>query len=401
MKQVVCLFTDSLEPSGMGIHMLTLATELRKQYHLAFVCPPSPTGLPLLTRARALGCQILAAEVRGEAAAQARLCDWLQAQAVAVFHCHAGIGWEGHQGIYAAREAGVPVVIRTEHLPDLITDPYERAAYNRMLQAVDRVICVSEEAYASFLAAGVPQRQVRLVRNGIYLHSGQPDRQGVRARLGLPPRSRLVLTVARMTEQKGHRHLLETAPAVVERRPEAYFVWVGSGPLEDDLREQAHALGLDEHVRFVGQRADVTDLMAAADLFVLPSLFEGLPLAVLEAMAAGLPVVGTRICGTAEAVRDGVTGRLVEAGDAPALAAAILEVLDQPDMAAHWGAAGRQRVQQEFSAARMARDTAAIYEEALAETGRSDEERSPSPHSPLPAAAWHATAALQSDWHAS
>ena len=111
--------------------------------------------------------------------------------------------------------------------------------------------------------------------------------------------------------------------------------------------------------------------MAAADLFALPSLVEGLPLVVLEAMAAGLPVVGTRVPGTSEVVIDGVTGRLVPpgrlagCGEVAALAAAILETLQDPDLAARWGAAGQDLVEREFSAKRMARETADVYEELL------------------------------------
>jgi len=105
--------------------------------------------------------------------------------------------------------------------------------------------------------------------------------------------------------------------------------------------------------------------MAAADLFVLPSLFEGLPLVALEAMAAGLPLVGTRVCGTAEVIVDGITGCLVEANDADALSEAILGTLARPELAARWGAAGRRHVAHQFSAARMARETAAVYEELL------------------------------------
>jgi glycosyltransferase involved in cell wall biosynthesis len=124
-------------------------------------------------------------------------------------------------------------------------------------------------------------------------------------------------------------------------------------------------MGVQSRVLFLGGRADVPELMAGSDLLALPSLFEGLPLSALEAMAAGLPVVGTRVCGTSEAISDGVTGRIVEPADPQALADAILEVLQQPGLAARLGAAGRLRVKQKFGAARMARETAAIYEELL------------------------------------
>ena len=145
---------------------------------------------------------------------------------------------------------------------------------------------------------------------------------------------------------------------------------MGEGPLEGELRGRARELDLEERVLLAGRREDVPDLLATADLFVLPSLVKGLPLAMLEAMAAGLPVVGTRVCGTSEAVRDGVTGRLVEAADADALSAAILEALGNPRLAARWGAAGRSLAGSDFCAGRMAEETAGIYDELLASPRR-------------------------------
>jgi glycosyltransferase involved in cell wall biosynthesis len=112
----------------------------------------------------------------------------------------------------------------------------------------------------------------------------------------------------------------------------------------------------------VGERHDVPDLLAASDLFVLPSLFEGLPLSLLEAMAAELPVVATRVCGTAEVICSG-SGRLVQSEDPSDLAAGMLEALEHPELAASWGRAGRLRVEQEFSSARMASETDALYDQ--------------------------------------
>src|SRR5437762_1910466 len=163
MKSSLCLFTDSLEPSGLGEMMIALAAELRQDYHIAFVCPPTQAGVGLLRRAEHLGLDTLALEVRGERAAWTRLVSWLRTQAIKVLHIHAGIGWEGHHAVFAARAALTPVILRTEHLPNLITDPQEYAAYLRMAQLVDHIICVCAEGRASFVEAGVPAAKLSVV----------------------------------------------------------------------------------------------------------------------------------------------------------------------------------------------------------------------------------------------
>ncbi len=372
MRPRVCLFTASVEPSGVGEHLLTLAAELRARYDLAVVCPPHAPGRRLLARARALGVEACALDVRTERRPAATLRHWLQAQRFDLFHCHAGIFWEGALGAAIAREAGVPVV-RTEHAPHRDPTPRNVAMSGALSGAVDRLICVSAGVGASFLAIGVPAEKLRIVRNGIAPLPSRSratvDRATVRARLGLPTAARLVLTVGRLDEQKGHRTLLGAAPTVLRGAPDVRFLWVGRGPLEDELRAHLRARDLEERVQVLGRRDDVPDVLAAADLFVLPSRFEGLPLAALEAMRAGLPVVGTRVCGIDEVVRDGQTGRLVPPLDAAALASAILEALGDPRRAACWGRAGRVLVARAFGAARMARETAAIYDELL---GRRD-----------------------------
>jgi hypothetical protein len=145
-RPILCLFTDSHEPSGIGEYMLTLATELLKQYYILFVCPPTASGRQVLERAKATGCVVLALDVRGRGPDWDHLCYWLRNLSVDIFHSHADMGWEGHDGVYAAREAGVPVVLRTEHLPYPLADYHQRLAHQYLLQAVDRLICVPEEA---------------------------------------------------------------------------------------------------------------------------------------------------------------------------------------------------------------------------------------------------------------
>ena len=364
MSLHLCLFTDSTDPSGVGEHMLTLAAELQRHYRITFVCPPTLSGRRLLARASDLGLEVLALEAQfHQREALETLRAWVERRRVDIFHVHAGVGWEGFGGADAARAAGVPLVVRTEHLPYLLTHPVQRADYRRTAQVVDRIICVSEEVYNSHLRAEVPAHKLRVVRNGIRPPRRHINRTDARARLDLPARAPIVLTVGRFSEQKGHRYLLEAIPAVIAGAPDVCFVWVGQGPLEPELRQELAARGLLPHICFLGHHNDIPALMAAADLFVLPSLFEGLPLVVLEAMAAGLPVVGTRVCGTSEVVADGLTGRLVPSRDGAALAAGILEVLDRPEQAARWGAAGRRRVAESFSAARMAAETATVYQE--------------------------------------
>lgn len=390
MRRHVCLFTASPDPSGVGEHMLSLAAGLRTDYTLSFGCIPNPDSEALLQRAAALGAEILPLDGRGfrNDPPIERLTRWLREHRVDLFHLHAGIGWEGHTAVYAARDAGVAAVVRTEHLPDMITDPEERASHRHLLTAVDRLICVSQGARRSMRHAGIADAKLAVVRNGVPPLICDATGDDARARLDVPPGAPLVLTVARFTEQKGHRVLLDAIPMILERHPAARFLWAGDGPLAQDLRDETGARGLAEHVRFLGHRGDVGALLAAADLFVLPSLFEGLPLSVLEAMAAGLPVVATKTCGSDEAVLDGVTGRLAPPGDAGALAAAVNEALGHPERAAAWGVAGRLRWSREFSAARMVRETAAVYEALLSHRADQFSRVSGTPRFEQRAAAW-------------
>jgi glycosyltransferase involved in cell wall biosynthesis len=357
----VCLVTDSEEPSGLGEHMLALIGALHRHRRVVLACSSGAKVRHFLDRAIAFGVDTLALDWHGSEW-HARFAGWLSHHQIDLCHVHAGIFWEAQDIAAIAKRSGVPVVVRTEHLPFVSDDTTHRTRYAAAMRCVDQLVCVSRQARDSFVDAGMAPERIAVIRNGAPITVSSADRAAVRAALGLDQDSKIVLTVARYTEQKDHRMLLDAIPAILASEPRARFVWVGTGPLHDVLINAVRRQGLDRHVLFLGQRDDVPVLMGAADILTLPSRFEGLPLVVLEAMAAGMPVVATRVCGTEEAVRHRVTGLLVEPGWPAELAAALIAVLKNPAWAAQLGKRGRIRAQRCFSTERMARATLALYD---------------------------------------
>lgn len=216
----------------------------------------------------------------------------------------------------------------------------------------------------------IPARKLHVVQNGIrtgkFLQSKTQGEAVRRDLLGQGNDGPLMLTVARLVWFKGLDTLIDALPDVVASHKSARLAIVGDGELRDDLEAQVVRLGLKGHVIFTGERDDVPDLLAAADLFVLPSVSEGLPISLLEAMASSLPIVATDVGGIPELVVEGVNGHLTKAGDAPAMSRALLSLLDDPDKADEWGQAGLARLQSHFSQAAMVAKTEALYGTLLA-----------------------------------
>ena len=229
-------------------------------------------------------------------------------------------------------------------------------------RAASGFIAVSEDAARAVREQiRPPADRLFTIPNGVdtdrYGHA--VDAAEVRARMGIPADGPLVTVVAKLMEQKGHRVLLDALPAVLDRHPGLQVALAGEGPLRDEVASRAAALGAMVHL--VGNRTDVTDLLAASDLFVLPSLWEGLPMALLEAMASGLPVIATAVSGSRDVVVPDESGLLVPAGDAGALAAAMAALLADRDRARELGVAARRRVEEHFSARTQARRHAALF----------------------------------------
>lgn len=177
----------------------------------------------------------------------------------------------------------------------------------------------------------------------------------------LPHEGPVIGNVARLSEQKGQRHLVAAAPRVLERHPDARFVFVGDGELRGELEEEVRRRGLTGAFEFAGHVEDVPAELARMDVFALPSFFEGLCYAVIEAQAAGVPVVATPVGGIPENVVPGETGLLVPPGDPVALADALNSLLDDPDEARRLAVNARRRVRERYAVERMVEETLALY----------------------------------------
>lgn len=255
--------------------------------------------------------------------------------------------------LVAARLAGVRRLLVTHHTPEL---PRRDNLFGRLWWRLGWLarptVVYTSELDRLTDARGLPSRVVPL---GIDLERFE------HARPALPRNGVVIGNVGRLAEQKGQRHLIEAAPHVLERRPDARFVIVGAGELREDLEKRARGLGVHDRFTFTGARDDVPELLASFDVFAFPSLFEGLCLAVIEAQAAGVPVVATPVGGIRETVIDGQTGVLCQPGDPLGLARGILQLLEDPDEAQRLAAEARRRVSERFSAERMVEETIALY----------------------------------------
>jgi glycosyltransferase involved in cell wall biosynthesis len=273
-------------------------------------------------------------------------------------------------GRVAARLAKVPVVVTAEMAVDLWKSRGHLAIDRALAHWCDRVVGNSNAVVDFYRRAGIPESKLELIPSGIGGEEPpEVDKAAIRASFGWPADAPVVLFAGRLMPQKGVRDLIAAIDLLQHVRPKLRTLIVGGGPLKSELEETAHDFELDERVRFLGHRDDVPRLLAAADLLVLPSLYEGLPNVVLEAMRFSKPVVATAAPGTTEVVADAETGLLVPIGNPPVLAKAIRDVTDDPALARRLGEAGRARVEREFGVDLMVERFAALYERIARKKG--------------------------------
>lgn len=360
--------------AGSEGHLLALLPGLRARGVDARLWVLAEPGVPLdeyLARAGALGVPTERLTIRRDLdpALLWKLTRLLRREKPDIVHTH--LIHADLYGVLAARLARVPGVVSSRHNDDRFRTRLPVRLLNRALwHGIDAGIAISDAIRAfSLRVEGAPADRLRTVRYGLDPATIPPlpeARAALRTARSLPAEALLVGSVCRLIEQKGLIYALRGFAAVAGEIPGAHYVIAGDGPLRPALEAEAHTLGVDTRVHFLGWRDDAHAVFAALDVFLAPSLWEGFGLVFLEAMAYHLPVISTTVSAIPETIVDGETGWLVPPRDAEAIARALRAALTDAQVRQTYGANGRARLEAEFTVAAMAERTLAIYRDVEA-----------------------------------
>jgi glycosyltransferase involved in cell wall biosynthesis len=310
-----------------------------------------------------LAVETVSCQGRADWNAVKRIRDLVVKHNAHVLHPH---GYKADLYAYAASWGGHTALIATSHnWPSKLLPMRLYAVLDRLvLRRFDKVIGVSEIPTAMLRRSGVAPNKLVTIFNGVDIERFEVASPTLRNELAVN-QSALVGFVGRLVADKGGAMLLRAAQRVLAVRPKTMFVLVGDGPSRTEWETLAVQLGINQQVVFAGVREDMPGVYASLDMLVLPSLIESMPMCLLEAMAAGKPVISTRVGAVSQLIVEGQNGLLVEAGDERGLALAILRLLADPEVSCRMGANGRRQVAQRFSAESMARSYIRQYEQVL------------------------------------
>lgn len=295
---------------------------------------------------------------------------WIRREHIDIVHTY--LFYSNIVGVLAGKLAGVQVILSKRAL-DVNWMPRRHKMINRLIHSLaDRITVVSDGVGRSAIERDkIPAEKIVRIYNGVdsVEFSRHTDgRAATRGNLGIAGNSPVIGTVAHFRNVKGHKYLLEAAAKIIRNFPDAVFLWIGEGELEKDLRNTVKSRRLDANIRFLGYRVDISALLEAMDIFVLPSVEEGMSNALLEAMAKKIPVIATDVGGNPEIVEHERSGLLVPSRSPSALADAICRLLNQPSFALSMAEGGRQRVIDRFRIEDKIRQLESFYEEVVNQT---------------------------------
>lgn len=302
-------------------------------------------------------------------AAVRQLKTLLLEERIDIIHSH---GMKGRlYGLLVA--TGLPVRIITTH-HNWIRSSLLEACFESLdafyIRFYPKIVAVSPEVQQDMRRYLIPAKKIQVIINGIDMQEfrrNNESRERIRREFSIVPETSLIGTIGRISPEKGQRYFIEAAAQVLESFPQACFVFVGDGGQGQEMRLYAESLGIADKVIFAGFRADIAQWYSALDIFVLPSLLEGTPMALLEAMSTGVPVVATDVGGVGHIIQDGENGLLVPSADASKLAAAMNKMLSDLSWAGQLAQKGVRTVEQRYSARKMSEEYIALYDEVLSE----------------------------------
>ncbi|AGA26786.1 glycosyltransferase [Singulisphaera acidiphila] len=376
-KMTVCQVLFTLMHGGAEVLAMRIARRLSGQFRMTFACLEGLGPLGEQLRSDGFDVQVFARRPGIDWRCASRLADLFHREHVDVVHAHQ-YGPFFYSALARHFGAHMPIVL-TEHgraFPDN-TSRTHHFANRLLLRRRDRVAGVGCEVRRGLIdKEGFSAGRVQVIYNGIDLspYAGEaPDREVVRREIGVAPGDLLVAHVARLEAIKDHGTAIRTLEQLIRIQGNARLVIVGDGPEAGRIEAMIRDRGLEAHVRMLGHRLDVPKLLRAADLALLTSVSEGIPLSLIEAMAAGLPVVSTRVGGVPEVVEEGRTGFLAPAGDSVTLAGHLALLAGDRDLRTRLGRAGRERVWAMFSEDQMVASYIQIYREVAGQRAVGDE----------------------------
>ena len=308
-----------------------------------------------------------------------QLRQLVRRQGIDIIHCH---GYK--EDVHAALAGlGIPL-IATNHLWKRTTRALRLYCWldGLILRRFDEIIAVSDPILDDMRQCSVPEAKLSKIANGIDMRRFetplQPaERAAVRAGLGLEADAVVVGMLSSLTPEKGHAFALDAMTILAAEFPQVQLCIVGDGGLGESLRARVRSVGLESRIIFAGRRSDIPQVLGSFDVFVLPSLNEGLPMALLEAMAAGLPAVASEVGDVGQAIEDGVSGRLVPPGSSPDLLNALRPLVASAELRRRLGDGARRRVAKHFSSRAMTEAYCRIYDHALHASGETEVETEP------------------------
>ncbi|AQS59570.1 glycosyl transferase family 1 [Desulforamulus ferrireducens] len=375
MSKIKILHVVRPAAGGLKNHLINLVRYTDKnKFDVTVACPPN---CPLFEELTSLGIKTLPIPLLGELsptkdyAVVRTLVKYLHQSGTTILHAHSSKG--ALVGRIAAIIARTPVVLFTVHNSIFYEEwpQWKKSlfAYVERLLArfTDRIITVSEALKQELIEnEKIPAKQISTIYNGIEVDkfTAKVDMLSIRKELNIPELGPVIGTIARLAPQKGVTYFLKAASLLKEYQ--VNFLVVGDGPLRESLEQEVIELGLQKRVVFTGNRENIADILSMMDIFVLPSVTEGLPLTILEAMAAGKPVVATRVGGVPEAIVEGKTGLVVAPRDPEALAVALAGMLSERDKLIRMGLNGQKHVVEKFTIQHMVDRTTELYTQLLA-----------------------------------